>query len=274
MSSLFPDSTNDSKTAEKIRQDWIDACNFHPLEDHQVLAQVVQWTRETNPNPTVLLDLDSTLYEVGPRTYRILKEYLAAPASRIVGADARAILDRMEMKQVGYSLHDTFKNIGLDPEAASLKDVLKDAKKFWGARFFTDEYLAHDHAYDGAPEFVQELHGMGAEIIYLTGRDEPGMGKGTRARLLQDRFPWERERTHLLLKRSHELDDLDHKLKAADYVKRTGALVASFENEPPNVVALSEIFPAAMHVFMDSVYSDKPALPKKGLYRIRSFRRA
>ena len=112
---------------------------------------------------------------------------------------------------------------------------------------------------------------MGAEVVYLTGRDEPGMGIGTRGRLLEDRFPLDVPRTHLLLKKSFELDDLEHKSKASDYVKRLGNLVASFENEPPNLIALSDIFPAAMHVFVDTVYSERPALPRSGLYRITGF---
>jgi hypothetical protein len=97
------------------------------------------------------------------------------------------------------------------------------------------------------------------------------MGDGTRARLKQDSFPWELDRTHLLMKAAAELDDLEHKLAAGTYVRAHGTLVASFENEPPNLVALYDQFPEAMHVFVDTVCSDRPALAGRDLYRIKGF---
>jgi hypothetical protein len=48
-------------------------------------------------------------------------------------------------------------------------------------------------------------------------------------------------------------------------------VVASFENEPANLLAMQEVLPDAMHVFMATVCSDRPALPGRDLYRIRSF---
>ena len=109
-------------------------------------------------------------------------------------------------------------------------------------------------------------------IVYLTGRDEPGMGDGTRAMLLRDGFPWETERTHLLLKPAYGLPDLEHKINAAQFIRAHGELVASFENEPPNLVAIYEQFPDAMHVFVETVCSDHAAPAGRGLYRIRGFR--
>ena len=260
--SLFPEA--------KVRQEWINASHFHPLKNEEVLAQVLKWTRETK-SPVLLLDLDSTLYEVGPRSYEILREWMHAPASREF-SKVRDTLARMEHSHVGYSLKDTFSNLGLTITDPAVQPALKDAKDFWARRFFTNEYLTHDRAYEGAADFVNAAYDLGAELVYLTGRDEPGMGKGTRDRLIQDGFPFEKARTHLLLKKASHLDDLEHKQKAADYVKRTGALVASFENEPPNLVALAKIFPAAMHVFMETIYSDTPTMPHKDLYRITGFK--
>lgn len=260
--------------AEKVRREWVQSCAFHPHSNHEVLNQVHEWIekdRAQNPlAPVLLLDLDSTLYEVGSRSFQILKEWVAAPESRAF-PQVRDRLAEMKVSEMGYSLLDTFSAMGLSVLDLGVEDALKSAKKFWGQRFFTNEYLAFDQTYSGAPEFVQKAYDLGAQIVYLTGRDEPGMGKGTRNRLMKDGFPFEKDRTHLLLKKSFELDDLEHKTKASDYVKRTGNLIASFENEPPNVVALSDIFPAAMHVFVDTIYSDRPALPKPGFYRITGF---
>lgn len=259
-----------------LPKDWIKSCEFHALSNLEVLGQVHDWIRREKSQssarpPVLLLDLDSTLYEVGPRSEQILKEWTQAPESREF-TKIRERIAVMKRSEVGYSLLDTFTHLGLSVMDPTVEEALKSAMKFWGRRFFTNEYLDFDVAYPGAAEFVQTAYGLGAEVIYLTGRDEPGMGKGTRARLLRDHFPFEKERTHLLLKKAFELDDLDHKSNAADYVKEVGHLIASFENEPPNLVALSNIFPAAMHVFVDTVYSDRMAQPKPGLYRITGFK--
>lgn len=259
----------------KAAKDWINHCEFHPLGNKEVLTRVIDETKAgkngKSAQPVVLLDLDSTLYEVGPRTYQILKEWLASPAS-CEFSKVRDAVAGLQLKQVGYSLKDTFENLGLSQQDNETLAALKQAKKFWTDRFFTHSYLEYDHVYDGAVDFVKELYDHGAELIYLTGRDEPGMGDGTRSRLLSDGFPWQQDRTHLLLKKRFELDDLEHKAKAADYVHGVGSLVASFENEPPNIIGLSEVFPQAMHIFVDTIYSDRPAMPKKGLYRITGYK--
>jgi hypothetical protein len=252
-----------------IRQHWMSACGFHDLEEAAVLDEVAKRVKSVS-RPLVLLDLDSTLYEVGPRTFQILKEWRATQASQAF-PKVRDALERAEPWHVGYSVRDTLTAVGMKAEEAETIAALDEIKDFWAKRFFTSEYLTYDHAYPGAAEFTRKLYELGAEIVYLTGRDEPGMGDGTRANLLRDGFPWNVPRTHLLLKKAAHLSDLDHKKEAAHYIRTHGTLVASFENEPPNLIALYEIFPEAMHVFVDTVCSDHPASPRDGLYRIRNF---
>lgn len=67
------------------------------------------------------------------------------------------------------------------------------------------------------------------------------------------------------------LPDTEHKSAAAERVRAAGTLVSSFENKPVNLVALRERFPDAMHVFVDTVSSDREAIPCEGLYRIRGY---
>lgn len=261
-----------------IRQDWVSACGFHEMDEAGVLAEVARRVRDLKAkagesrqaHPLVLLDLDSTLYEVGPRTHQILKEWTRTESARRFPRICAALLSA-EPWHVGYSVRDTLTAVGVAMDSAEAESAQAEIKEFWAARFFQSEYLRYDHAYPGAAAFTRKLHELGAEIVYLTGRDEPGMGDGTRANLLRDGFPWEVERTHLLLKRAAHLPDLDHKKDAAHYIRDHGTLVASFENEPPNIVALYEIFPDAMHVFVDTVCSDHPALACAGLYRIQGF---
>lgn len=251
------------------RQSWIDASCFAEHTDREVLDEVVRRVSAT-PNAVVLMDLDSTLYEVQPRTLAILKEFAESP----FGAqhpELRTALERIERSHVGYSLRDTFVALGLSLDVHEIKSAWEAAKRYWGQRFFSNPYLSYDRPYPGSVEFANALYRAGAEIIYLTGRHESGMGPGTRDRLGQDGFPWAVAKTHLLMKGSAELDDLEHKIGAAEFVRSRGHLVASFENEPKNLAALHAIFPDAMHVFVDTVYSDHPAPSREGLYKISGF---
>ena len=55
------------------KAEWLKACHFHDLSEKEVLEEVASRVKKT-PNSLVLLDLDSTLYEVAPRSHQILKE--------------------------------------------------------------------------------------------------------------------------------------------------------------------------------------------------------
>lgn len=260
------------------RHDWIAACRFHDLRESEVLEEVAKRVRgvkeeaKTSSPPLVLLDLDSTLYEVEPRSQVILLEWCSSEESSPF-PHVRAKISKLAREHLGYSIKDTFAALGLSIEIEEIRLAWESAKGFWLKRFFNNAYMNHDRPYPGAAEFTRELHAMGAEIVYLTGRDEPGMGDGTRANLIRDGFPWDVKGTHLLLKPKFEMDDLIHKRSAAEYIRKNGTLVASFENEPMNLVALYEIFPEAMHVFVQTIFSDRPAVPRNGLYRIQNFTR-
>ncbi|MDR3607660.1 MAG: HAD family hydrolase [Oligoflexia bacterium] len=260
------------------REEWIAACHFHDITEAEVLHAVADRVRELKAkagsvqsgHPLVLLDLDSTLYEVGPRSFEIIREWMDTEES-LGHSRVRHALESLREEQVGYSMKDTFESIGLKAGTPEVDHALKVLKEFWAARFFSNQYLPYDRPYPGAAEFARRLHEAGAEIVYLTGRDAPRMGEGTVDNLVRDGFPWDKKGTHLLLKSDFNIPDLDHKKNAADYIRQHGTLVASFENEPPNLIALSELFPEAMHVFLDTVCSDHPAPVGKNLYRINGF---
>jgi hypothetical protein len=260
-----------SSSKALVRKNWVDACEFHDVTQAQVLRAVADRVHALKgQRPLVVLDLDSTLYEVGPRTHQILKEWAESEEARL-HPELLKVMPRIEELHVGYSLRDTFGAIGIDIEDARYAPSIDPLKKFWAKRFFSSHYLKYDRPYPGAAEFARKLHEIGASIVYLTGRDEPNMGVGTREMLKRDGFPWELDRTHLILKDDFARDDLEHKQLAAATIGKLGQLVASFENEPKNLVALYEIFPDAMHVFIETVSSDHAAMPCKGLYRIQGF---
>src|SRR5262245_51546955 len=179
------DQTELFKSTELVRSEWISASRFHDLSEEEVLREVARRVSEVKAkagsdrqaHPLVLLDLDSTLYEVGPRTHQILREWVASPESESFSS-VRAAVARTEATHVGYSLKDTFAALGLELQQDEVHRAWQHAKKFWSCRFFTSGYLKYDHAYSGAAEFCREVHALGAELVYLTGRDEPNMGDG------------------------------------------------------------------------------------------------
>jgi hypothetical protein len=252
------------------RTQWVSASEFHALSDIEVLREVHQRVRQ-NENAVVLLDLDATLYEVGSRTHQILVEWAGSNHGKSFRGVSEAIL-QMTPDQLKYSVPETLDFLAHSQQIPAFEsDAIESAQEFWFRRFFTSEYLEYDRSYPGASEFAHSLHGLGAQIVYLTGRDEPNMGEGTRRNLIRDGFPWNLHGTFLLMKPSFHMADLEYKKSAANWIRQQGTLVASFENEPPNVVALYELFPDAMHIFVDTVCSQHRALPGRGLYRICSF---
>lgn len=254
------------------REHWIAACEFAASDDAQVLGEVIERTRRLlsgRERPVVVFDLDSTLYEVKTRTFRILREWIDAHRDSPVAAALVPLMGDLEQAQVGYSLKDTLRAVGASLDSPEVESAMQHMKSFWMERFFSNPYLAFDEPYPGAASYVKRVHDAGAHVVYLTGRDEPGMGEGTRERLRRDGFPFDAERTGLFLKPEFRMDDMKHKQNAAAAVRQLGSVVASFENEPRNLAALHELLPEAMHVFVETDYSDHPAPILKGLYRLR-----
>jgi hypothetical protein len=192
-----------SSTSQEIqlaREKWFEATHFAESDSEKVLGLVKVKLREHQRSvlptkPWVLFDLDSTLYDVAPRTHAILQDFLKLTDT--LPPLLREKLINIKRAHVGYSLKDTFQTLGLDLEEESVKHSLHKAKEFWWDRFFSNEYLSHDSAYEGAADYVNELHEMGAQIIYLTGRERRLMVEGTLKNLERDGFP--RENTTLLL---------------------------------------------------------------------------
>jgi phosphoglycolate phosphatase-like HAD superfamily hydrolase len=247
------------------RDEWVSSCQFHDLSQAQVLHEIHRRAQQSRGAGVVVFDLDSTLYEVGHRTIQIIREWVASDASGAF-AKERERLSRLRVEELGYSLQDTFAALGLDSGDPGHRHL----RAFWFERFFTNAYLQYDRPYPGAAEFVRRVHEAGARITYLTGRDEPNMRDGTVKNLIRDAFPWD-ERSELLMKDRFERADDEYKASAAERIRTRGEVIASLENEPKNLVLLQTILPEAMHVFVETVCSPHPALPARGLFRIRGF---
>lgn len=220
-----------------------------PPLPHQldVLRRILNHVAEhpAKPAPVVVFDLDATLFDNRPRTLEILMEYREeiAPEDPAL-ADALLGLD---VHHVQYLLTDTLKQCGV-----YRADLVKEISAFWHERFFTDEYVGCDVPTVGAPEFVRACYEAGAVIVYLTGRDIPGMLVGTVAKLRDDGFPIAVAGTELVLKPDPNMSDEAFKRTALPTLDRVGDLLAFFDNEPANCNLAKAMFPDALVVLLET----------------------
>ncbi|HJL15292.1 MAG TPA: haloacid dehalogenase-like hydrolase [Sandaracinaceae bacterium LLY-WYZ-13_1] len=229
----------------------------------RVLATVTDWSGERAP--AVVFDLDATLFDNRPRTLEILMEYreeIAAEDPEL--ADAMLSL---EVDRIDYLLTDTLKVCGI-----YRADLVKEISVFWHDRFFSDEYIACDVATVGAPEYVRAIYEAGAVVVYLTGRDIPGMLVGTVAKLRDDGFPIAVAGTELILKPDPNMSDEAFKRRALPTLDRVGELVAFFDNEPANCNLAKAMFPDAEVALLETQKVPGAPDPVGGVEVVADFR--
>lgn len=246
------------------------SCSSPPktLYHQEILAQVsdIIRTEERSGGPVIaLFDLDDTVYDNRHRTLAILKEYASLPATRAEFPQSAQKINEAKLEQIHYDYLGSLKEVG-----ATESKLHDQAKKFWRDRYFASAYCLLDQQMPGAVEYVKSLHKLGAHIVYLTGRDEPNMKKGTVESMKKLGFPLG-ERTTLILKPNFEMDDLVYKKGAFEKIHKIGRVVASFENEPRNLNAMGEAFPRSVLVFVDSQHSSAPDVPTKEAHWVKNF---
>jgi len=214
---------------------------LHVLQ--QIVAAVRDWEGERAP--VVVFDLDATLFDNRPRTLEILMEL----REDVAGEDpelADALL-HLDVNKIEYLLTDTLKGCGI-----YRADLVKTVTGYWHDRFFTDEYIACDLPLPGAPEYVRDVHEAGAVVVYLTGRDIPGMLVGTVAKLRDEGFPFAVAGTELILKPDEHMHDEAFKRGALPTLARLGEVVAFFDNEPANCNLCTRLFPDSVVVALET----------------------
>lgn len=213
--------------------------------------------------PVVLFDLDGTLYDNRPRTLRILHAF-AAQLPKEHATYAR-ILRGLNAGDLLYRLEETLLPRGIPAE------IVEQAKAAWRLRFFTDAACADDVPIAGSVTFARECWDAGATVVYLTGRDIPGMLLGTTRTLRDDGFPIGVPRVELVMKPSFEEPDSDFKRRLLAPLGELGHIVASFDNEPANCNMFRAQWPDAFTVFLDT--QKAPGAPEltDGCYTIANF---
>lgn len=259
-----------SQNALYARAEWKSKSNLTPITWSEVVQKILDHpSRMSKRKAAVIFDLDSTLYNVQPRTFEIIREWRESSQSKSYGM-LREIAMQLSPDDIQYSLKDTF-----EAKARQLNYEIHPAdtrglRAFWTDRFFTSEYLKFDHLYPGALEAVKQIYDLDLQVIYLTGRESLAMEIGTRNRLMSDGFPMNEEATRMLLRTDLEGGDLDHKVNALRDLEEP--VLCSIENEPANLVAMKAVCPEAIHVLKDTVCSDKAAPVSSGVFLMKSFK--
>jgi hypothetical protein len=150
--------------------------------------------RAENKTPIVVFDLDDTLLNTGSRNVKIAQEFSQLPGKTFLAE--KKLLAKASLLTVQYATSETLRALGI-----TNGDFLNEFLEFWSERFFSDNYCADDFANEGAVDYVNALTDAGANVVYLTGRNELGMLKGTRESLEKQKFPTAANQTTLILSR-------------------------------------------------------------------------
>ncbi len=206
-----------------------------------------------------VFDLDSTLFDVSPRIQKIIHDFADRPE---LASDPSTVdlLKAARTKNTDWGMRGALERAGLDHTA---KPELTDAiRNFWKEKFFSSEYLKCDEPLEGSIQFVQELHDLGVEIVYLTGREEKKMQSGTLESLRFHGFPYNPPRAHLAMRPSEKSEDALFKDEwFVQTPKHLYDVIWLFENEPLNLEAIRKSHPEVELIFVDSTHSGKASKP-------------
>lgn len=259
---------------QKRIADWISGCHFADEPDARVLERVLETVRRTHTageTPVVVFDLDSTLYDTGPRALASLKQVLAEHPSAFSPAQRR----RLESLEAfpWFSVPEAFEAQGLSMLDSANGQLWQQIADPWFAHYRSKAMVAFDVLYPGARDYVLKVHAAGATLAYVTGRQKVLMEASTVEALQKDGLPYGPEaRAHLFMKTPEYRMDIAFKRATVEHVAALGKVVATFDNEPGNVLTFADAFPEATHVFVETVASDKAQTPRLGLSRIRRWR--
>ena len=226
----------------------------------QVLARIAAAGRAG-----VVLDIDDTLIDCRYRKRRVLVEFANQTEIRRNFPREAAAIGGLKLADMRYRVVDVLAEQGIADDAFAAA-ILDD----WLSRYFSNSYLADDVAFPGAVDFVTRLHDAGARIIYLTGRDEPGMGAGTRLGMERCGFPVGTG-TEFVLKADPALPDVEFKADAIRRLALSGPLVAALENESRNLNAMAAAIPGLLCVLRETLCTPDPPEPVAGTLLLAHF---
>lgn len=223
-------------------------------QTHDLLRQIlvrIETLKAQGRESLVVFDLDSTLFDVSPRTQRILHDFSADEAHRERFPESVELLKDLQIASQDWGIKTALIRHGLHTHS---NDFHEAVRQYWIERFFSGPYLHFDQPIAGAPAYVWKVLHAGARVVYLTGRDEKTMLEASHKVLEVHGFP----AAELVLKPVKGSDDALFKVEWFDRqdLDRYG-LVVFFENEPLNLIEVAARHPQIELVFVESTHSGK-----------------
>ena len=235
----------------------------NPLAD---VAEVVQKQARVS-RVAVVFDLDSTLFYVGPRTESILRRLAGEVDFRSAFAAEAEILKDVVVLPTDWGVksvlerHIFKRSISRDtPISDEHRRFFLAVRDYWRRHFFASEDLDKDHIYPSANEYVRHLHELGADIFYLTGREEGPMRAGTIKALRTWAFPFLEDK-RLIMKPSQVQTDESFKAVVLKDMALRYDHIWFFENEPVIIELVRPLVPTVRIVFMNTVHAGRAAAP-------------
>jgi len=223
-----------------------------------VLKRILNEAREAKKNQTPFLavfDLDSTLFDLTIRMSRIVDAFIAEPKFQHRYPRECEVSRALPIRSTDWGLGEALGRVGIT--SATHPEFYHDLHRYWADCFFSDSFLHHDEPLPGAVSYVQQLRKIGAEVMYLTGRDIPRMLEGTRRSLRERGFPLDEPGIELRLKPVAEWDDAEFKVDVLRECAHRFGTIYLFENEPVNLNLMSEKLPDVRLVFIDTCHSGR-----------------
>ncbi len=225
----------------------------------QILVKIEEF-QNRGLRSLAVFDIDSTLFDVSPRVERILMDFAEEPTSKANFPKQIQLFKDISTHRKDWGFKNALERAGLDGHHPEFQEALR---KYWYQRFFSNDYLQYDLPYDGAVEYVNKAANLGAEVVYLTGRDVERMGSGSALTLKHAGFPLDDRQTQLVLKPHKGMDDAEFKTNwFTGLPKNHYADVWFFENEPVNIHHLRQRHPEVNVVFFESTHAGKASPPE------------
>jgi hypothetical protein len=223
------------------------------------LIEVTEHLREhaRSQRVAVVFDLDSTLFNVSPRTQAILRRLGGDESFRAQFAAEAVVLSNIEVLPSDWGVRQALERT----QIVGSQELFVAIRDYWRKHFFSSGDLLEDHIYPSANEYVRLVQSLGAEIFYLTGRPEGSMREGTLRALAHWGFPLVSD-SHLIMKPSEVQTDESFKAVELQKMSEMGFdYIWFFENEPVIIEQVRAMLPQIRIVFVNSVHAGRTTAP-------------
>lgn len=215
---------------------------------HQIYVKISE-ARQNGSSVLAVFDLDSTLFDVSPRSQQILQDFALDPTHVTQFHPSLLALESVQIQRTDWGIKNALIRHGLATQPHEFHEALK---QYWIERFFKGDYLKHDVPIRGAVNFTNQLARMGVQIVYLSGRDQESMLEASVHVLDLHGFP----QGEIALKPIKGTLDSLFKVEWFDRQNlKQHELIYFFENEPVNLYQVLNKHPRVDPVFVETTHS-------------------